>query len=116
MVATSIGSAPAGVSMADAPSTNRRPDRRTVLAGARAIVAGGSLLAACGGSDASGPAPSSGSSGGGTSTGAAGPLATVSSIPDGGTIAVQNPNGGTVLLTRNGTAVTGLNAKCTHQG
>jgi cytochrome b6-f complex iron-sulfur subunit len=93
------------------PPDRRLPNRRTVLAGAGAAVggvAGSSLLAACGGS-ASGPASGSG-------TGAPRPVATVSSIPDGGTISVENPDGGTLLLTRNGTAVTGLNAKCTHQG
>jgi Rieske Fe-S protein len=31
-------------------------------------------------------------------------------------VAVDNPNGGTVLLTRSGSTVTGLNARCTHQG
>jgi Rieske Fe-S protein len=105
------------------------PNRRTVLAGAGVVVgtvAGSSLLAACGGSSsapapasngggASAPAPAAG--GGGASSGtAAQPLATLSSIPDGGTVAVKNPSGGTVLLTRKGNAVTGLSAKCTHQG
>lgn len=87
-----------------------RPNRRSVLAGAGVVVggvAGSSVLAACGGK-ASGPASSGGK--------AAGPLATVSSIPDGETVAVKNPHGGTVLLTRSGNAVTGLNARCTHQG
>ncbi|MDQ1635530.1 MAG: hypothetical protein QOJ32_2339 [Frankiaceae bacterium] len=101
------------------PSDRLPPNRRTVLAGAGAVVggvAGSSLLAACGGS-ASGPASGSGSgSGTGTGTGAAAPVATVSSIPDGGTISVENPNGGKLLLTRSGTAVTGLDAKCTHRG
>ncbi len=95
-------------------ATPPAPDRRRVLLGVGAVVggvAGSTLLTACGGGDASGPAPSAG---GGTA--AKGPLATLSSIPDGGTVAVQSPAGGTVLLTRNGTAVTGLSAECTHQG
>src|ERR1700710_2870440 len=98
--------------------------RRTVLAGAGVVaggIAGSSVLAACGGggsSSSSGSTPASAGSGGGSSSGSgsANTLAAVSSIPDGSTISVENPNGGTVLLTRKGDAVTGLNAKCTHQG
>lgn len=98
--------------------------RRTVLAGAGVVVggvAGSSVLAACGGSDSpssngSASAPAGGAAGsGGAPSGAAG-IAALSSIPDGSTVAVENPNGGTVLLTRTGNTVTGLNAKCTHQG
>jgi Rieske Fe-S protein len=95
------------------------PSRRTVLAGAGVVVggiAGSSLLAACGsssssssGGGASAPAPAGGGA-------AAGGIAALSSIPDGSTVSVENPNGGTVLLTRSGNAVTGLSAKCTHQG
>jgi Rieske Fe-S protein len=98
------------------------PSRRTVLAGAGIVlggVAGSSVLAACGSSSStsSGAAPSAGSAGGGgSSAGGAKSLAAVSSIPDGSTISVDNPNGGTVLLTRSGNTVTALNAKCTHQG
>jgi Rieske Fe-S protein len=92
-----------------------------VLAGTGVVlggIAGSSLLAACGGGEASGPAPdtSSGSAGTGSSGGGGRTLATLSSIPDGGTVAVANPDGGTVLLTRAGQSVTGLNARCTHQG
>lgn len=100
------------------------PSRRSVLAGAGVVVggiAGTSVLAGCGssgsgsGGSAGGGASSSQTSNPGSGTGASG-IAAVSSIPDGGTIAVKNPNGGTVLLTRTGEAVTGLNARCTHQG
>jgi Rieske Fe-S protein len=90
------------------------PSRRTLLAGAGVVVAGGAVLAACGGSD------SSSSSGGGSAPAGAGGgskgLTSLSSIPDGSTVSVENPNGGTVLLTRSGNTVTGLSAKCTHQG
>src|SRR4051794_18933390 len=89
-------------------------DRRTLLAGA---AVGTFVLAGCGsggdsGSTSSNSAPkgSSGGSGGGSS------LATVDSIPDGGTISVENPAGGTLLLNRSGSTVTALSAKCTHQG
>lgn len=98
---------------------NVSPNRRTVLTGAGAVVgglAGTSLLAACGG-EASGPAPAStGGSNAGSGGGPNNALTTLSAIPDGSTIAVQNPQGGTVLLTRAGSTVTGLDAKCTHQG
>lgn len=101
------------------------PSRRTVLAGAGVVVgglAGSSLLVACGGSNSSGNSGSAASTGNGGSGSTSGSgsgsngLATLSSIPDGSTVAVENPNGGTVLLTRKGSTVTGLNAKCTHQG
>ncbi|HSP37706.1 MAG TPA: Rieske (2Fe-2S) protein [Frankiaceae bacterium] len=92
------------------------PSRRTVLASAGIVaggIAGSSLLTACGsGSSSSGSASAPA---GGAAGGAAGVTA-LSSIPDGSTVAVENPNGGTVLLTRNGNTVTGLSAKCTHQG
>lgn len=95
--------------------------RRTVLAGAGVVVggiAGSSLLVACGGgsSGSSGSAPTSAGSGGSGGSGGGSGLAALSSIPDGGTVSVENPNGGTLLLTRKGNAVTALNAKCTHQG
>lgn len=90
--------------------TSAAPSRRTLLAGAGVVVAGTSLLAACGGGS-SGSGGTSGS-GGSSSKG----LPALTSIPDGSTIAVDNPQGGTVLLTRNGGTVTGLNARCTHQG
>src|SRR4051794_5457930 len=93
--------------------------RRTVLAGAGVVVggiAGSSVLVACGGgSSSSGSAPSAGS-GGASGGGGGNGLAALSSIPDGSTVSVENPNGGTLLLTRKGDAVTALNAKCTHQG
>jgi Rieske Fe-S protein len=94
------------------------PSRRTLLAGAGVVVAGGAVLAACGGggdssSSGSGGAPASAGSGGGS--GSKGQTS-LSAIPDGSTISVENPNGGTVLLTRSGNTVTGLSAKCTHQG
>jgi cytochrome b6-f complex iron-sulfur subunit len=96
------------------------PNRRTVLAGAGIIaggIAGSSLLAGCGsGSSAkSGDGSAPASSGGGSTAGSGG-IASLSSIPDGSTVAVKNPHGGSVLLTRNGSTVTGLSAKCTHQG
>ena len=90
------------------------PTRRTLLAGAGLVVggvAGGSVLSACGGSNSS-----SSSSGSGPSAGGSKNLAALSAIPDGSTVAVDNPDGGTILLTRSGNAVTGLNARCTHQG
>jgi cytochrome b6-f complex iron-sulfur subunit len=94
------------------------PSRRTVLHGAGILaggLAGSSLLAACGGSDSSSattppPASSAPAAGGGQ------PLAALSAIPDGSTISVKDPSGGTVLLTRAGDSVTGLSAKCTHMG
>ncbi len=91
------------------------PSRRTLLAGAGVVVAGGAVLAACGGSSDS---SSSGGSGSSSSGGGGGSkeLTSLSSIPDGSTISVENPDGGTVLLTRSGGTVTGLSAKCTHQG
>lgn len=102
------------------------PSRRTVLAGAGVVVggvAGSSVLAACGGggsssnsSNSNGSAASPGSGGSGSGSGGGSGLAALSSIPDGSTISVENPNGGTLLLTRKGNAVTALNAKCTHQG
>jgi cytochrome b6-f complex iron-sulfur subunit len=100
------------------------PSRRTVLTGAGIVVgglAGSSLLAACGSSGSSGtaaPAATGGSTGSAGSTGSGGSagIAALSSIPDGSTVAVENPQGGSLLLTRNGNAVTGLSAKCTHQG
>src|SRR3954447_9651103 len=95
--------------------------RRTVLAGAGVVVggiAGSSVLVACGGgsSSSSGSAPASAGSGGSSGGGGGNGVAAVSSIPDGSTVSVENPNGGTLLLTRQGDAVTALNAKCTHQG
>jgi cytochrome b6-f complex iron-sulfur subunit len=105
--------------------TQPTPSRRTVLAGAGVVVggvAGSSVLAACGGSSStasSGAAPAGGGSTaatGSSGSGGIGAIAALSSIPDGGTVAVENPNGGSVLLTRKGEAVTGLNARCTHQG
>jgi cytochrome b6-f complex iron-sulfur subunit len=102
--------------------TQPAPNRRTVLAGAGVLVggiAGSSVLAACGGgssaSDGSGSTGGS-SAGGGSASASPGSLTALSSIPDGSTLAVENPNGGTVLLTRAGSTVTGLSAKCTHQG
>lgn len=94
------------------------PSRRSLITGAGAVVAGGAVLAACGGGESSAPVPAStGGSNSGTGTGAApAGLAALDSIPDGSTIAVTNPQGGTVLLTRAGGTVTGLDAKCPHQG
>lgn len=93
------------------------PSRRSLIAGAGAVVAGGAVLAACGG-ESSGPAPASTGGSNSGSGGAAAPaqLAALDSIPDGSTVAVTNPQGGTVLLTRSGGTVTGLDAKCPHQG
>lgn len=90
------------------------PSRRTLLAGAGGVVAGGAVLVACGGG---GDTSSSGGASAPTGSGGLAPgLTSLNAIPDGSTVAVKNPNGGTVLLTRSGTTVTGLSAKCTHQG
>jgi Rieske Fe-S protein len=96
------------------------PSRRTLLAGAGVVVAGGAVLAACGGGDDSSSSGGSSTGGGAAPSGSAGGgaqgLTSLSAIPDGSTISVENPDGGTLLLTRSGNAVTALDAKCTHQG
>jgi len=99
------------------------PDRRTLLAGAAVGTLGSIVLAGCGSDDSS----SSGSGGGGSSAapsaggnggsgGGGQTVASLDSIPDGQTVSVDNPNGGKLLLTRSGSTVTALSAKCTHQG
>jgi nitrite reductase/ring-hydroxylating ferredoxin subunit len=97
------------------------PDRRTLLAGAAVGTLGSIVLAGCGSDDSSSSgsggsgstaAPSAGGSGGGSGQ----TVASLDSIPDGQTVSVDNPNGGKLLLTRTGSTVTALSAKCTHQG
>ncbi len=112
------------------PTTNPTPDlhpeprsRRQVLCGLMvALVAPGALAAACGGDSGSGAAPTTtggaaetggGATGGGTGAGA---LSTVSAIPDGGGVLVDNPGGGKVLLVRTGGSVAGYDPTCPHQG
>lgn len=99
------------------PTTNARPRRDMLCALAVALVAPGALVAACGdsGSDSDSGAGGSGGSGSGKSGGGAAPT-TLSTIPDGGGLIVDNPSGGKALLVRKGKDVTAFSASCTHQG
>ncbi|MGH3761514.1 Rieske (2Fe-2S) protein [Actinophytocola sp.] len=98
------------------PTTDpRKPEgsrsRRDVLCGlAVALVAPGALVAACGSDDAGNGGGETG--GGGTD---AGPTS-LSDIPDGGGLVVDNPSGGKALLVRNGQEVKAYDASCTHMG
>ncbi|GLZ36919.1 Rieske (2Fe-2S) protein [Actinokineospora sp. NBRC 105648] len=105
--------------------------RRQVLCGLMvALVAPGALVAACGDSGSSngsagtttggaagttGGATTGGSTGGSTG-GTTGALSTLSAIPDGGGVLVDNPSGGKVLLVRAGSTVKGFDPTCPHQG
>lgn len=102
------------------PTTKPR-SRRDVLCGLMvALVAPGALVAC---SDSSGSTsgetiPGADSTGTGSATGSSssGSLAALADVPDGGGLVVDNPNGGVVLLVRNGNEVKAFNASCTHQG
>jgi cytochrome b6-f complex iron-sulfur subunit len=81
-----------------------------------ALVAPGALVA-CSDNEPSGGSQSTPTGGGDpTAGGGAKGLAAVAEVPDGGGLVVDNPDGGMVLLVRNGTEVKGYNAACTHQG
>jgi cytochrome b6-f complex iron-sulfur subunit len=113
------------------PASNR--SRREVLCGlVVALVAPGTLVAACGGDShtggGGGGTPAGGGStptgGGGTTTGGgagggagSSALAAVSDVPQGGGLIVDNPSGGKLLLVRPAAnQVKAYNAACTHQG
>jgi nitrite reductase/ring-hydroxylating ferredoxin subunit len=101
------------------PTTGTR-SRRDVLCGLLvAIVAPGAVVTACAsGDDTSGS--SSGTTGGsGTSPGTGSSpsgLTALADVPDGGGLVMDNPNGGKILIVRNGNEVTAYNAACTHMG
>lgn len=89
--------------------------RRDVLCGLMvALVAPGAVVAACSaGTDSSGGTTTNG---GGATGGQGGSLTPLSAVPDGSGLVVNNPNGGMVLVVRNGSDVKAYNAACTHMG
>lgn len=101
------------------PTTSPR-SRRDVLCGLLvAIVAPGAVVAACSsGSDSSNT--SSGGTTNDTGSGSTGSsssgLTALASVPDGGGLVVDNPDGGKILIVRTGTEVKAYNAACTHMG
>jgi cytochrome b6-f complex iron-sulfur subunit len=103
------------------PTTGPR-SRRDVLCGLLvAIVAPGAVVAACSsGSDSSGtsstPTNNTGDSGTSAGGGASAGLVALSEVPDGGGAIVENPDGGMILVVREGSEVKAYNAACTHQG
>ncbi len=92
--------------------------RRDVLCGLMvALVAPGALVAACSdGEPTPTSTPTGGDDGGGTAPGQAQGLAPVDDVPDGGGLIVDNPDGGVLLLVRNGEEVVAYDAACTHMG
>jgi cytochrome b6-f complex iron-sulfur subunit len=90
--------------------------RRDVLCGLMvALVAPGAVVAACSdASDSSGGTTNNPGTGGGSPSG--GGLTTLSAVPDGSGLVVNNPSGGMLLIVRNGSEVKAYNAACTHMG
>jgi Rieske Fe-S protein len=82
-----------------------------------ALVAPGAVVAACSdGSDSSnGGTNNTQNPGTGGAQGGAG-LTALSAVPDGSGLIVDNPNGGMILIVRNGSEVKAYNAACTHMG
>jgi cytochrome b6-f complex iron-sulfur subunit len=103
------------------PTTGPR-SRRDVLCGLLvAIVAPGAVVAACSsGSDSSGststPTSDTGTSAGSDSGSSSSGLVALADVPDGGGAVVENPDGGMILVVREGSEVKAYNAACTHQG
>jgi len=102
--------------------TETRVSRRAALGAAAVVVAGGVAGYVAGRhTDAAKALPASNTGGyqgggggyGGDTTGSGGgkPLTTVSAIPDGGGVIVDN-----VVVTRSGSDVHAFSATCTHQG
>jgi cytochrome b6-f complex iron-sulfur subunit len=81
-----------------------------------ALIAPGALVAACSTSEPSGSSNTTTEGGttapGGSATG----LTALADVPDGGGVIVDNPNGGVLLIVRNGDQVKAFNAACTHMG
>jgi Rieske Fe-S protein len=81
-----------------------------------ALIAPGALVTACAASEPSGgsKAPTDGgnTAPGGSESG----LTTLANVPDGGGVIVDNPDGGMLLVVRNGDQVKAFNAACTHMG
>jgi nitrite reductase/ring-hydroxylating ferredoxin subunit len=116
---------------ADFVSDNATISRRSVLAaGCAGAVACGAALAGCSSSDSGGTPGANtttdpgGATSGGSSTGAGATsapnqggaaLAKVADIPAGGSLQVMS-DGKPVILFRDGNAVTGHSAVCTHMG
>jgi Rieske Fe-S protein len=84
-----------------------------------ALIAPGALVAACSDGEPSG---SSNTPTGGGSTTAATPgestkgLTALATVPDGGGVIVDGPDGGKLLVVRTGDEVKAYNAACTHMG
>ncbi|TDV49011.1 nitrite reductase/ring-hydroxylating ferredoxin subunit [Actinophytocola oryzae] len=84
-----------------------------------ALVVPGAVLAACSdSSDSSGGATTNGSTPGGSTPGGGGAagLTAVADVPEGGGVIVANPEGGMLLIVREGDEVKAYNAACTHMG
>lgn len=92
--------------------------RRDVLCGLLvALVAPGAVVTACSSGDdtpSGGTTPNNSgtSAGAGSSSG----LAALADVPDGGGLVVDNPNGGKILIVREGNEVKAYDAACTHMG
>lgn len=91
--------------------------RRNVLCGLMvALIAPGALVACGSDSDPSTAGTPTGGNKVPAGAGEAKSLTALADVPDGGGIVVDNPDGGVVLIVRDGDQVKAFNAACTHMG
>lgn len=112
------------------PTTETGPSRRNVLCGlVVALVAPGTVVAACSSGDDSGGDSGDTGSGGGTTGGGAAPtggggtsggggqgIAALADVPEGGGLVVDYPDGKLLIVQPAPGEVKAYNAACTHRG